>query len=51
MVEIDEQGAQINDILKLLFDRGFELKEKYKYAAGGDMGPASGFYNYLFVRI
>jgi FkbM family methyltransferase len=50
MVEIDEANPETQSIVNFLKDRGFTVDSKHKYAGGGQTGPASKLYNYLFRK-
>jgi FkbM family methyltransferase len=51
ILEIDE-GSQVSaEIQSLLKDLGFGVQSKHKYVFGGETGPYSRTYNYIFERV
>ncbi len=50
MVEVDEGHPETPTMLEFLGDCGFEIYSKHKYVDGGDIGPASALFNYLFRK-
>jgi FkbM family methyltransferase len=50
MVEIQEGDEEANRIVEYLRGCGLHLRSKHRYVYGGDSGPYSRVYNYLFYR-
>jgi FkbM family methyltransferase len=50
MVEVDEADPETAKMVEFLRDRGFVIHSKHKYIEGGDIGPASTLFNYLFRK-
>ena len=51
MVEINEANPEATKMIQFLYDQGFAIHSKHKYVEGGDSGPASKLFNYLFQKI
>ncbi|MGQ0666828.1 MAG: FkbM family methyltransferase [Nitrospiraceae bacterium] len=50
LVEILEGDPHSAELVSLLERSGMKLHSKHKYVHGGDSGPASRMYNYIFCR-
>jgi len=52
MLEVDEfdEREELDAMLKYLSDMGLKLIKKFRYAEGGETGPASRLYNYLLEK-
>lgn len=50
MLEINEGGPFFKDTVAFLSSRGLMVHAKYKYNEGGDGGPVSLLFNYLFLK-
>lgn len=50
LVEVDERSPAAEEIVRLLADKGFKLRSKHKYVYGGETGPYSTMFNYVFTR-
>jgi len=50
MLEVNEGGPFFRDAVAFLSSRGLMVHAKYKYREGGDGGPASLLFNYLFLK-
>jgi FkbM family methyltransferase len=50
LVEILEGDPQSAEVVALLEQSGLKFQSKHKYVYGGDSGPSSRTYNYIFCR-
>lgn len=50
LVEILEEDPQSVEVVALLEQSGLKFQSKHKYVYGGDSGPSSRIYNYIFRR-
>lgn len=50
MVEVDEANPEARKMIQFLSDQGFAVHSKHKYVDGGDTGPSSKLFNYLFQK-
>lgn len=50
LVEILEGDPQSAEVVALLEQSGLKFQSKHKYVYGGDSGPSSRIYNYIFCR-
>lgn len=50
LLELEEGDEEADQIIEFLARKGFEVHSKHKYVYGGDTGPFSKMYNYIFQR-
>ena len=50
IMELEEDTKDANEIMGYLAGKGLRFHSKHKYVFGGDTGPLSRVYNYIFVR-
>jgi len=50
IVEVEEGDEESRRIREFLEDKGLKFHSKYRYVYGGDSGPFSKVYNYIFRR-
>lgn len=50
LVEVLEEDMQSKQVIAMLENAGLKFHSKHKYVYGGDSGPSSRIYNYIFGR-
>lgn len=50
LLELEEGSEKESGIINFLAEKGLELRSRHKYVYGGDSGPFSKTYNYIFQR-
>lgn len=50
LVEVDECDEEPRQMIEFLHQKGLQLRSKHKFVWGGDVGPYSKEFNYIFQR-
>jgi len=51
ILELEEGSKDADIMIKYLTSKGMRFRSKHKYVFGGDTGPLSNTYNYVFERV